>query len=79
MASKTYYYIFVNISLSIFNSGLEDLLIKHNIFLKPLFCITVIIVGDSIDISQLNNILRLDDCVGEILTLEVVFRYCSCK
>ena len=41
---------------------------------KPLSHISVILVHDAIDINHLNNILTLSDCVGEILTLEVVIR-----
>ena len=31
------------------------------------------------EVSALNNIFNLSDCVGEKLTLEVVLRYGSCK
>ena len=70
-------------SLSIFNSYLEDLLILYRIGKAP-YSHYMILVCDSIDISHLNNILTLGNCIGERLknetkveTLEVVLRYWS--
>ena len=59
VASKTYRQIFVNVSLLIFHSGLEDLLMKTH------FSTAVILLCDPIHISYLNTILMLCDCVGE--------------
>ena len=42
--------------------------------IKPLSPTTVILVSNPIDISHLNSILMLGDCVGEKLTLQVELR-----
>ena len=68
VACKTYQEIFVNVSLLIFHSGLEDLLSLQCIS-EALFPTAVIVVCDPIHISQVNSTLMLCDCVGERLTL----------
>ena len=47
--------------------------------MEPLSPTAVILVHDLTDILHLNSILVLVDYVGERLTLEIVFRYLSCK
>ena len=77
VASKTYQYIFVNVALMIFHSGLEDLLILQRISEAPIFHRSDPICN-LIHILHLNSTLMLSDCVGERLSLEVTFRYWSC-
>ena len=48
------------------------------VLVKPLSPTAVILVCNLIDISHLNSILMLSDCVDERLTLDVVLRYWQC-
>ena len=77
VASKTYQEIFVNVSLLILHSGLEDLLILQRISEAPIFHRSDPICN-LIHILHLNSTLMLCDCVGERLSLEVALRYWSC-
>ena len=67
----------MNVTLLIFHTGLEDLLILKGISEAPIsHCSDPSL--DPIHLSHLNNILMFYNCVSERLILEVALRYWSC-